>query len=77
MHLYSKCHSFLKTQLIPNNANLRLCLSASFFKAGFSSVSVVWRFTDFVHAKVIAAFVTRAQYLAETLLRKLRRGKRQ
>jgi len=37
---------------------------------------VVWRFPGFVHVKNIAVLVTRTQYLAETLLRKISRGKR-
>jgi len=34
-------------------------------------------FPDLAHVKVIAVFVTRVQYLAETLLRKMRHGKTQ
>ena len=36
-----------------------------------------WSFPDLVHVKAIAAFITRAQYLAETLLRVIRHGKPQ
>jgi len=32
---------------------------------------------DVAHIKAIAVFITRVQYLAETLIRKIRRGKRQ
>jgi len=38
---------------------------------------VLWRFPDLVHVKAIAVFITRVQYLTETLLRKIRGGKRQ
>jgi len=34
-------------------------------------------FPDVAHIKAIAVFITRVQYLAETLIRKIRRGKRQ
>jgi len=34
-------------------------------------------FPDLAHVMAIAVFVTRVQYLAETLLRKMRRGKTQ
>jgi len=33
--------------------------------------------TGLVHVKMIAVFITNVQYLAETLLSKIRRGKRQ
>jgi len=36
-----------------------------------------WTFPDLAHVKAIAVFVTRVQYLAETLLRKIRCGKTQ
>jgi len=36
-----------------------------------------WSFPDVAHVKAIAVFITRVQYLAETLLRKRRRGKTQ
>jgi len=36
-----------------------------------------WSFPDFVHFKAIAAIFTRVQYLAETLLREIPRGKSQ
>ena len=36
-----------------------------------------WSFLDLVHVKAIAAFITRVQYLAQTLLREIRRGKPQ
>jgi len=47
----------------------RWCLSASFFKAGCKLVSLSG-FPDVAHIKAIAVFITRVQYLAETLLRK-------
>ena len=50
---------------------LQWCLSASFLKAGCKLVS----FPDLVHVKAIAVFITRVQYLAETLLRKNAVGK--
>jgi len=34
-------------------------------------------FSGLVHVKTTAAFITRVQYLAETLLSKIRLGKRQ
>jgi len=34
-----------------------------------------WSFPDLAHFKAIAVIVTRVPYLAETLLRKIRRGK--
>jgi len=36
-----------------------------------------WSFPDLAHVKAIAVFITRVQYLEETLLRKIRRGKTQ
>jgi len=36
-----------------------------------------WSFPDVAHIKAIAVFIMRVQYLAETLLRKTRRGKLQ
>jgi len=36
-----------------------------------------WSFPDFVHVKAIAVFITRVQYLAETLLRKIHHGELQ
>jgi len=33
--------------------------------------------TGLVHVKIIAVFITGVQYLAETFLRKIRRGKHQ
>jgi len=42
---------------------------------GWSSVG--WRFPRLVHVKTIALFIPHVQYLAETLLSNMRRGKRQ
>jgi len=54
---------------------LRCCLSESSLPVGqLKSYDIS---TGPVHVKTIVAFITRVQYLAETLLRKIRRGKRQ
>jgi len=36
-----------------------------------------WNFPDVAHIKAIAVFIMRVQYLAETLLRKIRHGEPQ
>jgi len=59
-----------KKQLIPTNANK---LPQSRLQVG----QFEWSFPDLAHVKAIAVFITRVQYLAETLLRKIRCRKTQ
>jgi len=67
-------------QLVPTTANLAPgCLFATFFKAGCKLVSLS-RMTfppGLVHVKTIAVFIMHVQYLGETLLSNIRRGKLQ
>jgi len=68
-----------KKQLVPNNANLAMVFICKLFQSNLQvgqlkSYGVP---TGLVHVKMIAVFITNVQYLAETLLSKIRRGKRQ
>jgi len=63
-----------KKQLIPTNVNV-----AMYYRRLFQSSLQIGQFKlsfpDLVHGKAIAVFITRVQYLAQTLIRKIRRGK--
>jgi len=75
----NKCYLFPKKQLIATNANLVMLFICKRFQ---SSLHVGQRksyavSTSLVHVKTIAVCFTRVQYLVNTLLSKIRRGKRQ
>jgi len=68
-----------KKQLVPNYANLAMVFICKLFQSNLQvgqpkSYGVS---TGLVHVKMIAVFITNVKYLAETLLSKIRRGKRQ
>jgi len=66
--------------MVPTTANLTPgFLSVSFFKAGSRLVSLMSYgvSTGLVLVKMIALFIAHVQYLAETLLTNIRRGKHQ
>jgi len=66
-----------KKQLIPTNANLAMVFNCKLFQSRLQVGLFKWSFPDLVHVKAIAVFITRVQYLAETLLREIRHGKPQ
>ena len=66
-----------KKQLIPTNANIAMVFICKLFQRRLQVGQFEWSFTDVAHIKAIAVFITHVQYLAETLLRKIRRGKPQ
>jgi len=66
-----------KKQLIPTNANLAMVFICKPSQSRLQVGQFKWSFPDLAHVKTTAVFATRVQYLAETLLRKMRRGKTQ
>jgi len=66
-----------KKQLIPTNANLAMVFICKLSQSRLQVGQFEWSFPHIAHVKTIAVFVTRVQYLAETLLRKIRKGKSQ
>jgi len=56
-----------------------LCSSAKLFQSSsqVAQLQAAWRFPGLIHVMAIAIFITRMQYLAETLPRKIRHGKLQ
>jgi len=64
-----------KKQLIPSNANLAMVFICKLSQSRLQVGQFEWSFPDLVHVKAIAVFITRVQYLAETLLRKNAVGK--
>jgi len=66
-----------KKQLIPTDANLAMVFICKLFQSRLQVGQFEWSFADLVHVKAIAVFITRVQYLAETLLRNIRHGKTQ
>jgi len=64
-----------KKQLIPSNANLAMLSICKLFQSRLQVSQFKRSFPDLVHVKAIVVFITRVQYLAENLLRKIRRGK--
>jgi len=74
----NECKCICRINVIPNISNLAMVLLCILFQnrlqvGQFNRVA----FPRLVRVKAIAVFITRVQYLAETLLRKIRRGKRQ
>jgi len=53
-------------QLIPTNANLAMVFICKLFQSRLQVSQFKWRFTDLVHVKAIAIFITRVQHLVET-----------
>ena len=70
---------FQKSSWFQLMRTLRWCLSAKVFKAGGKLVSLGHMAfpLGLVYVKTFAVFVTQVRCLTETLLRKMRRGKRQ
>jgi len=66
-----------KKQLIPTNANLAMVFICNLSQIRLQVGQLEWNFPILAHVKAIAVFIARVQYLAETLLRKIRRGKTQ
>jgi len=66
-----------KKQLIATNANLAMVFICKLFQSRFQVGQFKWSSPDLVHVKAIPVFITRVQYLSETLLRERRRGKPQ
>jgi len=66
-----------KKQLIATNVYLAMVFICKLFQSRLQIGQFKWSSPDLVHVKAIAVFITCLQYLAETLLRKIRRGKPQ
>jgi len=66
-----------KKQLISTNANLAMVFICKLPQSRLQVGQFEWKFLDIAHIKAIAVFITRVQYLAETSLRKIGRGKTQ
>jgi len=64
-----------KKQLIPTNANLAMVFIWKLSQSRLQIGQFEWIFPDLAHVKAIAVLFMPVQYLAETLLRKIRRGK--
>jgi len=74
----NECKCICRINVVSNNSNLAMVLLCILFQSRlqvgqFNRVA----FPHLVGVKAIAVFITRVHYLAETLLRKIRRGKRQ
>ena len=67
-----------KKQLVPSNANLAMLFICKLFQRSLpgGQLKSSGLSTGYVHVKTIAVFGTCVQYLAETLLSKVGRGKR-
>jgi len=66
-----------KKHFIPTNANIAMVFICKLFQSRLQVVQFERSFPDIAHIKAIAVFITRVLYLAETLLREIRRGKPQ
>jgi len=68
-----------KKQLVPNNANLKMVFICKLFQSNLQvgQLKSYGVSTGLVHVKAIMLFIMHVQYLVETLLSKIRRGKPQ
>jgi len=66
-----------KKRFIATNANIAMVFICKLFQSRLQVGQFEWNFPILAHVKAIAVFITRVQYLAVTLLRKIRRGKPQ
>jgi len=66
-----------KKQLVPNNAHLAMVLICELFQISLhvGQLKSYGISTSFVHVKMIMMFITNVQYLAETFLNNICRGK--
>jgi len=70
---------FPKKQVVPTNANLVMLFVCKLFQSSLQvgQLKSYGISTGLVHVKTIAVFFSGVQYSAESLLSKIRRGKRQ
>jgi len=66
-----------KKQLIPTIANIAMVFICKLFQSWLQVGQFKWSFPDVAHIKAIVVFIARVQYIAETLLKKIRRAKTQ